>query len=149
MSLRNWFWVVLIILVFAACANHNPSPQTSAAPSLSASPALSVSLVPSPLSSPSQDLATKTLQACLKNDYGVSVRISPGEVGGQLGVRVSWDGYNYPDNWPETLTVVQPAVAGANWVVSDATCPASGHTWYQIIDTTGQTLGYIYGGAFN
>jgi hypothetical protein len=147
MSLRNWFWVVLIILVFAACTNHNPSPQTSATPSLAASP-LSSS-VPSAVPSPSQNLVTKTLRACLKNSYGVSVRVSSGTVGGGLATQVSWNGYRYPENWPDSLTVVQPPVAGAKWSVTDAACPASGQTWYQIVDTTGKTVGYIYSGAFN
>jgi hypothetical protein len=149
MSLKNWFWIVLIILVLASCANNKPATETSASPSFSTNPLSS--LVPSivPVPSLNQNLMTKTLRACLKNSYGVAVRVSPGEIGGGPASQVSWNGYRYPDNWPDSLTIVQPAVAGANWTVSDTTCPASGHTWYQIVDGAGKTLGYIYSGAFN
>jgi hypothetical protein len=147
MSLRNWFGIALIILVLTACANNNPTPQASASPSFAASP--TVSVVPSVVASPSQNLVTKTLRVCLKNSYGVSVRVSPGEIGGSPTSQVSWNGYRSPDNWPASLTVVQPPIAGANWAVSDTACAATGHTWYQIVDETGKTLGYIYSGAFN
>jgi len=109
-----------------------PTPIPTPIPVATPTPVVTPTPIPTP--TPTPTIVSKKTNTCSSTGY--NLRSGPSAGTRRVGV----------ENSGVTIRIITPAVSGGSWGPY-CTKPASGNSWYEVVDAQGNFVGYIFAGA--